>query len=171
MSAAAAVVPVRSVLIAGIGNIFLGDDAFGVEVARRLAAHAFPEGVRAVDYGIRGLDLAFALVDGVDLTIFVDAAPRGGTPGTLYLIEPDTTDLSADPDAHGMNLPAVLHLVRRMGGEFRRMLIVGCEPESCDERMGLSPAVERAVGRAVQMIEDLVEKEGKVCFETNRQGS
>ncbi|HWF10100.1 MAG TPA: hydrogenase maturation protease [Bryobacteraceae bacterium] len=145
-----------SILIAGIGNIFLGDDAFGVEVAQRLAERPWPEGVRAVDFGIRGFDLAFALLDGVDLTIFVDATPRGGEPGTLYLIEPDTRDITAEIDGHSMNPLAVLQLVKTMGGEIRRLLIVGCEPESCGEGIGLSPRVAASVDRAVEMIEEVV---------------
>ncbi len=149
----------QSILVAGIGNIFLGDDGFGVEVARRLADRAWPEGVRAVDFGIRGFDLAFALLDGVDLTIFVDATPGGGTPGTLYLIEPDTKNIAADVDAHSMHPLAVLQLVKSMGGEFGRLLVVGCEPESCEELMGLSAPVEAAVDRAVTMVEELVRKE------------
>ncbi len=150
---------VKSILIAGIGNIFLGDDAFGVEVARRLAGRAWPEGVRAIDFGIRGFDLAFALLDGVDLTIFVDATPRGGTPGTLYLIEPDTKNITADLDAHSMNPMAVLQMVKSMGGECGRLLVVGCEPGSCEERMGLSAPVEEAVDRAAAMVDALVSKE------------
>jgi hydrogenase maturation protease len=159
MTAAAHGTAAQSILIAGIGNIFLSDDAFGVEVARKLTSREWPEGVRAVDFGIRGFDLAFALLDGVDLTIFVDATPRGGTPGTLYLIEPDTGNVTADVDAHSMNPLAVLQLVKTMGGEFRRLLVVGCEPETCDEGMGLSASVEGALDRAVAMIEELVRNE------------
>jgi hydrogenase maturation protease len=159
MTAVAHGAAAQSILIAGIGNIFLGDDAFGVEVARKLASREWPEGVRAVDFGIRGFDLAFALLDGVDLTIIVDATPRGGAPGTLYLIEPDTSHVTADVDAHSMNPLAVLQLVKTMGGEFRRLLVVGCEPESCDESMGLSASVEDALDRAVAMIEELVRNE------------
>src|SRR6202030_732892 len=77
------------ILIAGIGNIFLGDDAFGVEVVRRLAARKLPDAIRVVDFGIRGFDLAYALMEGYEITILVDATPRGGQPGTLYTIEPD----------------------------------------------------------------------------------
>ncbi len=153
-----------SILIAGIGNIFLGDDAFGVEVAKRLAERAWPDGVRAVDFGIRGFDLAFAMLDGADLTIFVDATPRGEEPGTLYVIDPDTRDVAAEVDGHSMNPLAVLQLVKTMGGEFRRLLIVGCEPASCEERMGLSGPVEASVDRAVALIEELVKtaREGRV---------
>jgi len=151
--------PVKSILIAGIGNIFLGDDAFGVEVAQRLARRTWPENVRAVDFGIRGIDLAFALLDGVDLTILIDASPRGQAPGTLYLIEPETEHISADMDAHSMNPMAVPRLVKTMGGEFRRILIVGCEPFDYAERMGLSAPVEAAIEGASAMVRELVDNE------------
>ena len=97
------------ILVAGIGNIFLGDDGFGSEVARRLLARPLPAEVRVVDFGIRGFDLAYALLDGYDVTVFVDATPRGGEPGTIYTIEPDLSEIR-EPDAremmvetHGMN--------------------------------------------------------------------
>lgn len=153
------------ILVAGIGNIFLGDDAFGCEVARRLAERKLPGEVRVVDYGIRGLDLAYALLDGYDVTIFIDATPRGGEPGTLYTIEPDLSELDAvdaqqaTVEAHDMNPLNVLRLVRSMGGEFRRIMLVGCEPaplEAEDGEMGLSTAVETAVGEAVVIVESLV---------------
>ncbi len=154
-----------SVLVAGIGNIFLGDDAFGCEVVRRLAGRVWPEGVRVVDFGIRGFDLAYALLDGYDVTIFVDATPRGGEPGTLYTIEPDLDELNdAGPQAlmvetHGMNPMKVLSMVKTMGGEFRRILLVGCEPQTFgpeEGHMGLSEPVEAAVGKAVGIVESLV---------------
>ena len=151
-----------SILIACIGNIFLGDDAFGVEVARLLADRPAPAGVRVVDYGIRGLDLAYAMLDGYDVTILVDATARGGEPGTLYLIEPDASeaDEPAMVEAHAMSPAHVLRLVRSMGGAPGRVLVVGCEPETLgpeDEGlMGLSAPVEAALGEAVSMIESLV---------------
>lgn len=156
------------ILIAGIGNIFLGDDAFGVEVIRQLANVSFPDSVRVKDYGIRGFDLAYALMDGYETAILVDATPRGGAPGTLYLIEPDPQelqDISAGVEsfeAHGLDPVKVLALVRAMGGEFNRVLVVGCEPGSIDDeeggRMGLSGPVEAALPEAVKMIESLVAK-------------
>ena len=149
----------ESILIAGIGNIFLSDDAFGVEVARRLTERQWPDNVRAVDFGIRGFDLAFALLDGVDLTIFIDAMPQGGAPGTLYLMEPDTSGITAGFDAHSMTPGAVLQLVKTMGGNPGRILIVGCEPASCEEGMGLSHAVGAAVDDAALMVEKLVAQE------------
>ncbi len=89
--------PLRpNILVAGIGNIFLGDDGFGVEVIRRLSSREFPAEVRVEDFGIRGYDLAYALLDGPDVTILVDAAARGGAPGTIYVIEPDVTGHSCD---------------------------------------------------------------------------
>ncbi|HKB80610.1 MAG TPA: hydrogenase maturation protease [Thermoanaerobaculia bacterium] len=152
------------ILVAGVGNIFLGDDAFGVEVARRMARRPLPEGVRVVDFGIRGYDLAYALMDGPDLTILVDAVPRGGVPGTLYTIEPDLTE--ADPaggtfSGHGMNPMNVFRLVRAMEGRMKRLVVVGCEPMAVDEdsALGLSPPVRRAVDEAVRVVESIIEKE------------
>lgn len=153
------------ILIAGIGNIFLGDDAFGSEVARRLAGRKLPEEVRVVDYGIRGFDLAYALLDGYDVTIFIDATPRGGEPGTLYTIEPDLSELDnidaqgAMVEPHGMNPMKVLGMVKSMGGEFKRILLVGCEPaplEAEEGQMGLSEPVQAAVEKAIAVIESLV---------------
>lgn len=156
-----------TILIAGIGNIFLGDDAFGVEVVQRLANYQLPSGVKAFDYGIRGFDLAYALLDGSDVTILVDASPRGGTPGTVYVIEPDLNSLNspeadqAAPDAHSMNPMNVIRLAKSMGGELKRILLVGCEPETLgpeEGHMGLSAPVAAAVDEAVKVLEGLVEK-------------
>jgi hydrogenase maturation protease len=166
--AAAAATRTPTILIAGIGNIFLGDDAFGVEVAQRMANKKLPRGVRAIDFGIRGFDLAYALLDGTDVTILVDACPRGEKPGTLYVIEPDLDSLDA-PDAessppvdgHVMNPVNVLRLARTLGGPLKKLLLVGCEPESLggDEgRMGLSETVTASIDEAVRMVESLVEK-------------
>ena len=164
------------ILIAGIGNIFLGDDAFGSEVARRLAGRELPEEVRVVDFGIRGFDLAYALLDGYEVTIFVDATPRGAAPGTLYTIEPDLDEPDAPPggaavvETHGMNPLKVLGMVKSMGGEFKRILLVGCEPAplpSEDGHMGLSEPVERAVDEAVKVVESLV----ATILEEERRGA
>lgn len=154
------------ILVAGIGNIFLGDDGFGVDVAQRLAQMAWPEGVRVVDFGIRGFDLAYAIMDGYDATILVDAAPRGGPPGTLYVIEPEldeTLDSGAvEIETHGMDPVKVLHLVKSLGGEPSRILLVGCEPETfgteLEGQMGLSEPVQAAVDEAVHLVESLVER-------------
>jgi hydrogenase maturation protease len=157
-----------TVLIAGIGNIFLGDDAFGVEVARRLANRKLPERVKLVDFGIRGFDLAYALLDGFDVTILVDACPRGGTPGTLYVIEPDlNVNRQESPeagqtsvDAHSMNPMNVIRMAKSMGGELKRILLVGCEPLTLgpeEGTMGLSEPVAAMVEEAANRIESLVE--------------
>lgn len=155
-----------SILVAGVGNIFLGDDAFGSEVARRLLERKLPPEVRVIDFGIRGFDLIYALLDGPDATIFVDATPRGGEPGTLYTIEPDLEELGgaeegAVVETHGMNPMKVLRLVKSMGGHFKRILLVGCEPaplEAEEGYMGLSEPVEAAVDEAVGLVESLVTK-------------
>jgi len=153
-----------SILIAGIGNIFLGDDAFGCEVLKQIGQRVWPENVQVVDFGIRGFDLAYAILEGYDLTIFVDAAPRGERPGTLYTIEPDLKDLeTVDADVvletHGMNPMKVLKMVKAMGGQFKKILLVGCEPETFGPEeglMGLSPGVQAAVPEAVKLVESLV---------------
>lgn len=153
------------VLVAGIGNIFMGDDAFGCEVIRRLSGSQFPENVRVIDFGIRGFDLAYALMDAYDLTILVDAVPRGEPAGTVYTIEPDLEQLEQVDQAnlavetHGMNPMKVLQLVKSMGGAFKKILLVGCEPETFgpeEGQMGLSPSVASSVDRAVQVTKDLI---------------
>jgi hydrogenase maturation protease len=155
------------ILIAGIGNIFLGDDGFGCEALRRLMAQTWPDSVRVVDFGIRGFDLVYALMDGYDVTILVDAVPRGGQPGTLYTIEPDLSELDslgpqdAMVETHGMNPMKALAMVKSMGGELKRVLLVGCEPETFgpeEGQMGLSASVEAAVDEATRIVESLVEK-------------
>jgi hydrogenase maturation protease len=154
-----------SILVAGIGNIFLGDDAFGCEVVKRLSARGWPENVTVVDFGIRGFDLAYALLDGYDVTIFVDATPRGDQPGTLYTIEPELDEIesidgqSAMVETHGMNPMKVLSMVKSMGGRFKKILLVGCEPATFgpeEGQMGLSAPVEAAVEPAAAVVESLV---------------
>jgi len=156
-----------TILIAGIGNIFLGDDAFGVEVVRRLAGLQLPESVRVADFGIRGFDLAYALQDGYETTILVDACPHGEAPGTLYVIEPDLKALynSGTPqavvEAHAMNPMNVVRMARAMNIEVKNVLLVGCEPETLggeQGQMGLSAAVELAVEHAVKLVESIVNK-------------
>lgn len=154
------------VLVAGIGNIFLGDDAFGVEVVARLARRPLPEHVVVRDFGIRSYDLAYALMQEWELAILVDALPRGGEPGTLYTLEPELPASGEQPstvDAHSMNPVAVLHLVNVLGGKTGRLLVVGCEPGSVEPdpegkmgNMSLTAPVEAAVDGAVRMIEELI---------------
>lgn len=152
------------VLVACIGNVFLGDDGFGVEVARRLAEGPVPPDVVVTDFGIRGLHLAYALLEPYALAIVVDAVQRGGAPGTLYLLEPEGVgDLTGTTctDAHGMSLPAVLATTRAMGGTVPRLLLVGCEPACVDEGMGLSDRVTQAVDGAVAMVRDVLANEAR----------
>jgi len=143
-------------LVAGVGNVLLGDDGFGVEVARVLAASALPEGVRVADFGIRGLHLAYELLDGgYDTTILVDATARGERAGTVSLIEA-AAGAAATADAHGMTPDQVLGWVRAMGGDPGHVLVVGCEPLATEEGWGLSEPVARAVPQAVALVRRLV---------------
>lgn len=179
-------------LVACLGNIFLGDDGFGVEVAKRFAGQELPEGVRVTDYGIRGMHLAYDLAEGFDTTILVDAMQRGDEPGTVYVIEPqpaqrpvggdapgggtggtggsggtggtgggeaaDGSPLAAMSlfDAHGMQPEVVLDMAGTLGAEAGRVLVVGCEPMSVEEGIGLSPPVAAAVDEAVRVVTRLV---------------
>jgi hydrogenase maturation protease len=192
-------------LVACLGNIFLGDDGFGVEVAKRFAGQELPEGVRVTDYGIRGMHLAYDLAEGFDTTILVDAMQRGDEPGTVYVVEPqparhpaggddpgggtgggagtgrgraaDSSPLAAMSlfDAHGMQPEVVLDMAGMLGAEAGRVLVVGCEPASLEEGMGLSPPVAAAVDEAVRVVTRLVTggapRDGTVQQTTQRQDS
>jgi hydrogenase maturation protease len=153
------------ILIAGIGNIFLGDDAFGVEVAQRLTRRGLPEEVRVVDFGIRGLDLSYALLDGYESVILVDAVPRGGAPGTLYVLETEIGD-NAEPypdgtllEMHRLDPDKVLRLAAHLGAKVEHLLVVGCETAATgdyeDMHDGLSDPVRLAVEQAIPLIEAL----------------
>lgn len=152
---------VRSILIAGVGNIFLGDDGFGVEVARRMALRELPERVRVCDFGIRGFDLAYALTDEHDAVILVDATRRGEPPGTLYALELEPDGQTAGAvETHGMDPANVLRLVAALGGRPRRVLLVGCEASAIDpeteDLTGLSAPVESSVEPAIELVLSLV---------------
>lgn len=147
------------VLVAGIGNVFLGDDGFGVEVAGKLAARPLPDGVAVFDIGVRALHLAFELLDKPGLLLVVDAVDRGEPPGTVFLIEPRVDGDAAGAglaDAHGMNLETVLGTLHNLGGEAPPLLLVGCQPAFVGEAIGLSPAVQEAVPRAVALVEETI---------------
>lgn len=154
--------PAARVLVAGIGNIFMGDDAFGVEVARRLAERPLPAGVEVGDFGIRGIDLMYALGEGYDAAVFVDAVPRGEPPGTLSVIEPELEEGEATIDAHGMDPVKVLSLARQVGSVPERILVVGCEPGvrmtgDEEEVVGeLSEPVRAAIDDAVGLVESVI---------------
>ncbi len=173
-------------LVACLGNIFLGDDGFGVEVAKRFAEQELPEGVRVTDYGIRGMHLAYDLAEGFDTTILVDAMQRGDEPGTVYVIEPQPAQRPAcggggaadgGPlavmslfDAHGMQPEVVLDMAGTLGAEAGRVLVVGCEPASLEEGIGLSPPVAAAVDEAVRVVTRLVTG-GAPRYSTPHQGT
>jgi hydrogenase maturation protease len=148
------------ILVAGVGNIFLGDDGFGVEVAQSLSKRRVPETVTVKDFGIRGFDLAYALLDPWDGVIIVDALPRGEAPGTLYVIEPDrSAPGEADINPHGMDPVRVLNLAASLGTISARVLVVGCEPQDFGDelegRMGLSSPVQAAVEEACHTVVEL----------------
>jgi hydrogenase maturation protease len=148
------------VLIAGVGNIFLGDDGFGVEVARRLACESWSTDVRVMDFGIRGVNLAYELIAGYDLAIIVDTVSRGAAPGTIYVIEPDLEGVSCGSvsDSHDMVLDNVFAMVRTLGGSMpRRVLIVGCEPADFGEKIGLSEPVSRAIPNTIRAVLEIVQ--------------
>ncbi len=146
------------VLVAGLGNVLLGDDGFGVEVVRRLRAERLPEAVRVEDFGVRALHLAYELLEPYDAVVLVDALARGAAAGTLVVLEPDIDELAdADvPDAHGLQPAAVLRIARELGARVDGVRVVGCEPADLEEGIGLSEAVERAVPEAVRIVHELL---------------
>jgi hydrogenase maturation protease len=159
-------------LVAGTGNIFLSDDGFGVAVAQRLGAGTIAEGVEVLDVGIRGVHLAYRLLDGYELLILVDTVARDGPPGTVYVIEPErgigpetrpeqALGLDGPPvDAHGMTPDAVLALVESLGGSVGRVVVVGCAPATLEEGIGLSDPVAAAVPTAAEVVRRLLADAG-----------
>ncbi|MFI9611919.1 hydrogenase maturation protease [Streptomyces sp. NPDC052023] len=162
----AATAPSPRALVAGVGNIFLGDDGFGVEAARQLSARQLPAGVEVADIGIRGVHLAYQLLDGYDTLVLLDATARGGKPGTLYVIDAAEPGSRRPPegvplDGHRMSPDAVLALLDTLcagtGAQPpRRTLVVGCEPATVEEGIGLSPAVAAALPEAVRLVVGLL---------------
>ena len=153
----------RQILVAGIGNIFFGDDGFGVEVVQKLLGEVLPKEAHVIDFGIRSYDLAYAILQDYEAIILVDATQQGQSPGTLYLIEPDLSRLdqfeSEPVNAHSLTPLRVFHMVKILGGRMKRTYLVGCEPavlETDDGVLGLSAEVERAVPEAMLMIKSLL---------------
>ena len=145
-------------LVAGVGNVFLGDDGFGCEVARRLAAVPRPDGVAVVDFGIRGMHLAYDLLDGWDALVIVDALPNRGEPGALRVLDVGPEDLGgAVLDAHGMDPGSVLASLGTLGGRLPRTFVVGCQVADVEEGIGLSPAVAAAVDPTVETVRSLLD--------------
>jgi len=159
--AAARDVPMSGrMLVAGVGNMFLGDDGFGPEAARRLAAQPLPAAVRIVDYGIRGMHLAYDLSGGYDALVILDAPPRGGAPGDVVVLRVFPDDIgTAELDAHGMAPTAVLASLGVLGGQLPSTYVVGCEPADVGEGIGLSPPVTAAVDRAVDAVREVLDRE------------
>jgi len=158
------------VLVAGVGNIFLSDDGFGVEVVKRLSAQPMPEGVKLVDFGIRGVHLAYELLDGYDALVLIDAAPHGQQPGTVSLLEPNMATLPESPasagivDPHGMEPTSVFSLLESLDEVPARTVIVACEPADTSDGIGLTEPVAAAVDPAVAMIDNLLHRERDLLF-------
>lgn len=149
--------PLSRTLVAGVGNIFLSDDGFGSEVARRLIALPLPAGVRVQDYGIRGTHLAYDLLDGWDALVLIDTVPSRGAPGTIHVLEVGTEDVDGVAfDPHGMDPNSMLASLKSLGGTPPPTLVVGCEPAVLDEGIGLSPDVASAVPRAITTVLELL---------------
>jgi hydrogenase maturation protease len=145
------------VLVAGIGNIFFGDDGFGVEVANRLNAEAMPDGVRCEDFGIRGVHLAYELLDGYDALVLIDALPMGEPPGTVAVVEPDRSEDLPVMDAHSMSPAVVLAMIDTIGAHVDRIRIIGCQPAEV-VGIGLSPPVAASIDRAVQAVHETLDE-------------
>ncbi len=147
-------------LVAGVGNVFLGDDAFGVEVIRLLAERPSPPGVQVQDFGIRGVHLAYELLNGYDLFVLVDAAARGEEPGTVTVLEadPPAPDAVAEPvmDAHSLTPDSIFAMLSALGGHPGRSLVVACEPADVSPGMGLSGPVQEALPHAVRAVQDIL---------------
>lgn len=146
------------VLVAGVGNVLLGDDGFGVEVVRRLGREALPPGIRVEDFGIRALHLAYELLEDYETLVIVDAMSRGEPPGTVFVFEPDPSGGAAegpDVDPHGLYPGAVLRMALDLGAHVSVVRVIGCEPANLEEGIGLSPAVEAAVGEAVRVVREI----------------
>jgi hydrogenase maturation protease len=153
----------NKILVAGIGNIFLGDDAFGSEVARRLMDESLPAEVQVKDFGIRSYDLAYAMMDGYEITILIDITLREEAPGTVYLIEPDLNHLGPFDekavDAHSMNPVRALQMLQSLGGAPGKLFLIGCQPailEVEDGQIELSEPVKKAVPKAIELLKSLI---------------
>ena len=147
-------------LVAGVGNVFLRDDAFGVEVIKLLSGRPVPDGVQVKDFGIRGVHLAYDLLDGCELFVLVDAAQRGEAPGTVTVLEVEVPepDPAAGPviDAHSLTPDGIFALLGSLGGRPGRSLLVACEPADVSAGMGLSGPVQEALPHAVRTVEEII---------------
>ncbi len=173
MTTEAGVAPPARVLVAGVGNVLLGDDGFGVVVANRLLAAPLPPGVSVMEFGVRALHLAFELMNPYELVVLVDAMARGAAPGTVFVIEPSLDELDDGllPDAHGLHPAAVLRMARALGARTDHIRIVGCQPAKLEEHIGLSAPVQMAVEESVRIVHDLLrERPAEEQAQANRTG-
>jgi len=157
--------PEKQILVAGVGNAWLQDDAFGGECARRLEARGVPSGVTVMDFGTGGLDLAYEVMRGYDALVILDASRQGGEPGTLYVMEaeredfPDAIEDGENIDPHGMDPKTMLRFVKAVGGWPGKVVIIACEPGEVDEvGMGLTPRVEAAMEQALALVLETIEE-------------
>ena len=153
----------KQILVAGVGNAWLQDDAFGGEVARRLEHEGVPSGVTVMDFGTSGLDLAYEVMRGYDALILIDASRQGEEPGTLFVIEPQREEFAPSIedgemiDPHHMDPSTVLRFVAAVGGFSGKVVVIGCEPGEVDEvGLGLTPPVEAAVERALALVGETI---------------
>jgi hydrogenase maturation protease len=162
-------------LVAGVGNVFLRDDAFGVEVVRLLAGRPPQPGVLIKDFGIRGVHLVYELLDGYDLFVLIDAAPRGEAPGTVTVLEVELPSPEELPqpviDAHSLTPDAIFGLLASLGGHPGRNIVVACEPADVDPGMGLTEAVQAALPHAVRAVEDILAEEADPAAPDGKQVS
>jgi hydrogenase maturation protease len=165
-------------LVAGVGNVFLHDDAFGVEVARLLAERPRQDGVEIADFGIRGVHLVYELLDGCDLFVLIDAAQRGLQPGTVTVVQPGPADATPGPpvmDGHGLTPDGIFAMLASLGGHPGRTLLVACEPADVSPGMGLSEPVQAALPHAIRAVEEILgtpgHKEGAHAAQANPGGA
>jgi hydrogenase maturation protease len=153
----------RQILVAGIGNVFLGDDGFGGKVAERLQSRELPDGVTVLDFGTGGLDLAYEVMRGYDALVLIDVSRQGEQPGTLYVMEPEPDAIEGGIedgtviDPHAMDPQTVLRFVKSVGGWPGKVVVIACEPAAVGEMdMGLSPAVAAAIDGAASLVLDTI---------------
>ena len=153
------------ILVAAVGNLWLGDDGFAGEVAKRLRERELPSDVAVADFGTGGLDLAYEVMRGYEALVLVDTSRQGGAPGTLYVMEADPESVGGPIedgevlDPHGMDPQTVLRFVKAVGGWPGKVVVVACEPAQIEEvAIGLSPAVQGAVDTATDLVVETVEE-------------
>ena len=155
----------KQILVAAVGNMWLGDDGFGGQVAKLLQERSLAPGVQVVDFGTGGLDLAYEVMRGYDALVLVDVSRQGGEPGTLYVMEADEDSIEGEIedgaviDPHGMDPRTVLRFVKAVGGWPGKVVVVACEPAQVEEmRVGLSEQVAAVVGKAVEVVEQQIDE-------------